>query len=141
MKRLTRALVATAFTSSLAVPSLAHHEQSQSQSGMPGKMDPAMMQQMMQRMMPAPSDPASTKEFKEAQMKMMQTMHSEYTGNVGVDFRNSMIPHHQGAIEMAKVALKYSKDTETKALAENIIQAQEKEIADMQAWLKKNKSK
>ena len=134
MKRLTKILAATAFITCLAGPAVA-------QMGMPGKMDPAMMQQMMQKMMPSPSDPASTKEFKEAHMKMMQNMHNEYTGNVGVDFRNSMIPHHQGAIDMAKIALKYAKDAETKTLAQTIIKAQEKEIADMQAWLKKNKAK
>jgi len=134
MKRLTQVLVAAALISCLAGPALA-------QAGMSGKMDPAMMQQMIQKMMPSPNDPASTKEFKEAQMKMMQNMQTEYTGNADVDFRNGMIPHHQGAIDMAKIALKYAKNTETKTLAQNIIKAQEKEIADMQAWLKKNKSK
>ena len=49
-----------------------------------------------------------------------------------------MIPHHQGAVEMAKVALKHAKDPETKRMAQKIIDDQEKEIAEMQEWLKKN---
>ncbi len=61
-----------------------------------------------------------------------------YTGDADVDFRTHMIPHHQGAIEMAKVALQHAKDPETKKLAETITVDQEREIAEMQAWLKRN---
>jgi uncharacterized protein (DUF305 family) len=63
-----------------------------------------------------------------------------YTGNPDVDFRTHMIPHHQGAIEMAKVALQHAKHPETKAMAQKIIDDQEKETADMQAWLKQHAS-
>ena len=56
-----------------------------------------------------------------------------------VEFRLKMIPHHQGAIDMAKVALQYGASTETKAMAEAIITAQEREIAEMKAWLEKNR--
>ena len=45
-----------------------------------------------------------------------------------------MIPHHQGAIDMAKVELKYGKDPELKKLAQDIIDAQEKEISFMKDW-------
>ncbi len=103
-----------------------------------GSMDPATMQKMMQGMMPAPGDPASTKDLKAAGMRMMHNMMVGYTGDADVDFRTHMIPHHQGAIDMAKVALQHVKNPETKKLAETIIADQEREIAEMQAWLKKN---
>ena len=82
---------------------------------------------------------SATAAFKAADMDMMKNMNSAPdTGNPDVDFRTHMIPHHEGAIAMAKVALKYAKDAGTKRLAQNIIEAQEKQVADMQAWLKKH---
>jgi uncharacterized protein (DUF305 family) len=65
-------------------------------------------------------------------------MHVPFTGDPDVDFRTHMIPHHQGAVEMAKVALKHAKDPATKRMAQNIVKAQEKEVGEMQAWLKKH---
>jgi uncharacterized protein (DUF305 family) len=97
------------------------------------------MEGMMKNMMPAEGDSDSTKAFKQADMDMMHGMSVEYTGNADVDFRTKMIPHHQGAIDMAKVALQFATDPSTKAMAEAIIAAQEKEIAEMQAWLAANK--
>jgi uncharacterized protein (DUF305 family) len=81
----------------------------------------------------------STKEFKAARMNMMKNINAApYTGNPDVDFRTHMIPHHEGAIAMAKIALKYANDAETKRMAQEIIDGQEKEVTGMQAWLKKN---
>ena len=53
-------------------------------------------------------------------------------------FITDMTAHHQGAIDMAKVALAQAKDEDTRTMARMIIEAQEKEIAEMQAWLKKH---
>jgi len=84
----------------------------------------------------APTSEAA-KAFEEANMKMHKDMTMEFTGNADVDFARGMIPHHQGAIDMAQVLLKYGKDPELKKLAEDIIKAQETEIAFMKSWLEK----
>jgi uncharacterized protein (DUF305 family) len=57
--------------------------------------------------------------------------------DIDVAFNCAMIPHHQGAISMARAELKYGKDPESRKLAEGIIAAQEQEIAGMLDWLKK----
>lgn len=110
------------------------------QMGM-GTMSMESMQAMMKTMMPAPGDAASTKDLKSADMKMMHDMAVPYTGNADIDFRTKMIPHHQGAIDMAKVALAHAKDETTKTLAAQIIKDQEREIAEMREWLSKNAPK
>ena len=78
----------------------------------------------------------ATKAFEEANARMNQGM-SVLTGDPDVDFMQGMIPHHQGAIDMAEIVLKYGKDPETRKLAENIIKAQKTEIAFMKEWLAK----
>lgn len=66
--------------------------------------------------------------------KMMTDMHGHaYSGNWDVDFLRMMIPHHQGAIDMAKLVLMHGKDPLTRQLAEEIIAAQQTEIAAMRA--------
>ena len=81
---------------------------------------------------------ASSHAFAEANAKMHKDMMVEMTGNADVDFVRGMIPHHQGAIDMAKIELQYGKDAEIRKLAETVIKAQEAEIAEMNAWLSEN---
>lgn len=113
-------------------------------------MSPQMMQSMMQMM-----------QMMQGCMGMMQMMHGNMHGGMGdmpmqggmmggnmpmmqgwqssdpdTAFIKGMIPHHQGAIDMAKVVLQYGKDEQVKGWANQIIAAQEKEIAEMQDWLK-----
>ncbi|MBC8036894.1 MAG: DUF305 domain-containing protein, partial [Rhizobiales bacterium] len=80
----------------------------------------------------------STAAYESAMDGMMKNMKMTYTGNADVDFVQGMIPHHQGAIEMAKVERQFGKDPEILKLAENIVKAQESEIATMNTWLEKN---
>jgi uncharacterized protein (DUF305 family) len=56
--------------------------------------------------------------------------------NIDEHFIEQMIPHHDGAIAMANLALQKAKRPEIKTLAQNIITAQEKEVAEMQSWYK-----
>jgi uncharacterized protein (DUF305 family) len=86
----------------------------------------------------ATADAPSTAAYKVGMDKMMAGMMVPYTGNADVDFAKGMIPHHQGAIDMAKVALEFGKDPEIRKLAETIAAAQTGEITFMQNWLKAN---
>lgn len=76
----------------------------------------------------------SSQAFNSAMMKMDQRMVVTYTGNADKDFVAGMIPHHQGAIDMAKVELRYGKDPALRKLAQTIIAAQQREIAVMKNW-------
>jgi uncharacterized protein (DUF305 family) len=87
---------------------------------------------------PAPDGASSpsTAAFQAADHSMMSGMSNiQYTGNADRDFVAHMIPHHEGAVEMAKVELKYGKDAKLRKLAKDIIAAQDKEIAFMKQWL------
>lgn len=71
----------------------------------------------------------------------LDNSHSEmmtaiYETDPDVAFAKAMIPHHQGAVEMAKIELQYGKDEKMKKLAQDIIKAQEPEIKLMEDWLK-----
>jgi len=59
----------------------------------------------------------------------------QMTGNAEHDFAAMMIPHHQGAIDMAKAYLKTGTDPELRRMARHMIEEQEKEIQQLQNWL------
>lgn len=99
------------------------------------------MQKMMQMMMPRPSDPASTKDFKQAHMDMMKDMPMQFTGDADKDFATTMMKHHAGGIEMAKIQLKHGKDPEMRKMAEKLIKEQGNDNKEFAAWLKKNPNK
>ncbi len=81
---------------------------------------------------------AAAMAFAEANARMHEGMAIAPSGNVDVDFVRGMIPHHQGAVDMARIVLEHGTDPEVRKFAEAVIAAQEAEIAWMTAWLAKN---
>lgn len=76
------------------------------------------------------------REMDHGMQQMMADMHAPgYTGNADTDFLAMMIPHHQGAVDMARLVLIHGKDPLTRRLAEEIIASQTAEIAAMRARL------
>ena len=81
-----------------------------------------------------PSATSSTfqREMDEGMARMMDDMHaSGYTENVDIDFLAMMIPHHKGAVDMARLVLQHGKDPATRQLAEEIIAGQMVEVQSM----------
>lgn len=82
------------------------------------------------------------------QKDMMQSMErmnrdmmgKPMTGNPDRDFVAMMAPHHQGAIDMARIYLREGKDAEIRGMAEKIIADQEREIGEFNAWQAKHPS-
>ncbi len=69
-------------------------------------------------------------------MAMQQQMDSvKSSGDIDYDFAVMMRIHHQGAVDMARMELEKGKDAQMKALAKDIIAAQEKEIAQFDQWI------
>jgi uncharacterized protein (DUF305 family) len=86
----------------------------------------------------APAATPASKAYVAAMDKMHgPMMQAAQESDPDVAFVKGMIPHHQGAIEMAKVVLQYGKDEQAKKWASDVIREQQREIDEMQAWLKK----
>ena len=106
----------------LAGPVLAH-EHKPVKPGMAG-MDHGMM-------MNDPSNP-----YAKSEMDMHMKMMAAKAGDASEKWTRKMIEHHRGAIGMSRVALAQASDAETKRMAQMTIDMQEKDIAELQGWLR-----
>jgi uncharacterized protein (DUF305 family) len=98
----------------------------------------APAQHDMQNMQMEGHGDGASKAHMDGMKQMSRDMSAEMTGDADIDFALMMIPHHQGAIDMAKVELQYGKAPGLRKLAEAIVAAQESEIAFLKGWLAKN---
>lgn len=80
----------------------------------------------------------ATEAYRAANLAMHEAMNIEFSDNADIDFARGMIGHHQGAIDMARIVLEHGEDPELRQLAEEIIEAQEAEIAFLQNWITEN---
>ena len=92
----------------------------------------------------APKPKPNTEAMQEAYVKGTNTMHSDMMLGIAepvadMAFARGMLPHHIGAVDMAKVQLQYGTDEEMRKLAQDIIDAQQPEIELIQNWIAANK--
>jgi uncharacterized protein (DUF305 family) len=83
----------------------------------------------------APMTPAM-RGYHTAMRKMRQDMPHRLTGDPDIDFARHMVPHHQAAIDMARVEAEHGKDPALKEMAQKMIEAQSREVGQLEAWLK-----
>jgi len=95
----------------------------------------AASQHSLHAMMPVGGGSPEVHDFKAAHSRMMRAMKLPFTGNSDVDFQMHMAPHHQGAIDMARIALRYARDPWTRQIAQSIMIAQQQEIEQFRLWL------
>ena len=85
---------------------------------------------------PAPVRSADGEHSMDASMaSMLEDLKQRSGEERDVAFLESMIAHHKGAVEMAKIVAQSTKRPELKQIAENIINAQTAEIATLETWL------
>lgn len=80
---------------------------------------------------------ASTRAYEAVMATMHKHMRTPLSGNADVDFVRGMIPHHQAAVDMATIQLRYGRDERLKRFSRWIIRAQELEIGEMKTWLRR----
>ena len=84
---------------------------------------------------------AASEEMRRSMMQSMKGMESiPMSGDTDREFAEMMKIHHQGAIDMARIELKDGKDAKLRAMAKQIIAAQQKEIKEFDQWLSARKA-
>lgn len=76
--------------------------------------------------------------YAQSEMEMHQKMMAAKEGDAAEMWTRKMIEHHRGAIAMSRVAVRDAKDVQTREMAQMTIKKQEKDIAELQAWLRKH---
>jgi uncharacterized protein (DUF305 family) len=128
---------AAAVAAALLLVSAAHAQQTQR----PG---PGGMPMQGGQGMPMPGAAAMSQNQKDM-MQSMERMNRDMmsmavTSDPDRAFVTMMAPHHQGAIDMARIYLREGKDPEIRGMAEKIIADQEREIGEFKAWQAKHPS-
>lgn len=108
------------------------------------KIEVTQMQKWVNSHPDAGAPMVDTSAMQQAYAQSMQAMHDEMMlgitdPNSDMAFTRGMLPHHKGAVSMAEVQLQYGKDPEMRQLAQEIIDAQQPEIKQMQNWIKANR--
>jgi len=80
----------------------------------------------------------STAAFQAASAKLLAAAETRYTGDADVDFVRAMIPQHEGALEMARVARDYGDDPDVRMMAKRMIETQQAELDWMVSWLEQH---
>jgi hypothetical protein len=83
----------------------------------------------------SPGEAPFLAENEAAMNKMMAAMAIQPSGDVDTDFVAMMVPHHQGAIEMAQALLRHGRNEQLRRIAQEIIVTQQQEIAAMRLAL------
>ena len=115
----------TLSAAAVSIYAQANEQPHQAHMNMPMSTGSAMQQELMQGMNQMNQDMMAAAQYKDPD----------------VAFAAGMLPHHIGAVKMAEVELKYGKNPEMRKLAEDIINAQQAEIEQMQKWLKAHNKK